>query len=256
MIEIALPSMPFWVATAARVVRTLPAGRYRAMNWLADRQSGPFWARTPPELGGHTFCCDLRDPLMREVCLTGRYEPQETMLLQQLLRPGMTFVDVGANWGYFTLLGAHLVGPDGRVVCVEADPAACRSLSANIAKNALSHVRIVAAAASDKPGVVMVQAYDDGRDGWSNAGVTLATSGTSRKLQIETKPLDMILDAAGVGHVDLLKMDIEGAESRALSGLQRHLATGVIDRIVLELHPMQLEVLGSSVTDVMSLLRG
>jgi FkbM family methyltransferase len=225
------------------------------MNWVAERQSGPFWAQTPSELGAQIFCCDLRDPLMREVCLTGRYEPQETQLLQQLLQPGMTFVDVGANWGYFTLLGAHLVGPNGRVLSVEADPAACRSLRANVAKNGLSHVAIVAAAASDKPAVIMVQAYDDGRDGWSNAGVTLAASPGSRGIQVEARPLDMILDSAGIGRIDLLKMDIEGAECRALSGLQRRLAAGDIDRIVVELHPSHLEMLGSSVAAVVSLLR-
>jgi predicted methyltransferase len=48
--------------------------------------------------------------------------PQETALVRRLLNPGMTFVDVGANRGYFTLLGASLVGPAGRVVSVEADP--------------------------------------------------------------------------------------------------------------------------------------
>ena len=53
----------------------------------------------PADFGACCFQCDLRDGIMREVCLTGRYEPQETALLQQILQPGMTFVDVGANWG-------------------------------------------------------------------------------------------------------------------------------------------------------------
>ena len=76
----------------------------------------------PREVGGFTFECDLRDAISREVCFTGRYEPLETLLVQSTLRPGMTFVDVGANWGYFTLVASHLVGSSGLVVSLEPDP--------------------------------------------------------------------------------------------------------------------------------------
>ena len=89
--------------------------------------------RLPDSLGGFTFICDVRDSLMREVCFTGMYEPQETLLAQQLLRRGMTVVDVGANWGYFTLLAAHLVGNRGRVLSLEPDPRMFRLLQQNVA---------------------------------------------------------------------------------------------------------------------------
>src|SRR3989442_13351056 len=85
------------------------------MNWIGTRRVDPFWMHLPPDVGELAYACDLRDGLMREVYLTGRYEPQETALLRHLLRPGMTLVDVGANWGYFTLVGAHLVGASGCV---------------------------------------------------------------------------------------------------------------------------------------------
>src|SRR5438309_1583848 len=142
MSEVRLRAAPAWVGAIATVIQHLPAGRYRAANWLGRYRGDPFWARLPPELGGLLFQCDLRDDMMREVCLTGRYEPQETTLLQHILRPGMTFVDVGTNWGYFTLAGAHLVGAGGRVVGVEADPRACRVLRTNLARNTLTQVTV------------------------------------------------------------------------------------------------------------------
>ena len=95
--------------------------------------------------------------------MTGRYEPQETLILGHLLRPRDVFVDVGANWGYFTLLGAHLVGPHGRVLGVEADPHACRALERNIARNRLQRVDIVHAAASDARGRLSFEPYDRAR---------------------------------------------------------------------------------------------
>ena len=257
MTETILAREPGWVTLAARVIRALPAGRYRAMNWVARRPGAPFWARLPADLGSLAFRCDLRDPLMREVCITGRYEPQETALLQQLLRPGMTFVDVGANWGYFTLAAAYLVGPAGRVVSVEADPRACRVIRTNLTRNDLAWVRLVDAAASDEPGVVSLQTYGEGNDDSGNFGVAATTTvveGGSR-FNIAARRLDDVLDEAGVERVDLLKMDIEGAEARALPGLRRRLSEGLIDRLILELHPAHLRDQGHSEADVVAELR-
>ena len=165
---------PLWVGVAAQIIRALPAGRYRAMNWVAGRSAGPFVARMPPDLGGSKFRCDLSDPLMREVCFTGRYEPQETALLARLLGPGMTAVDVGANWGYFTLVAAHLVGPTGRVVSVEADPRAHDTLSWNVTSNGLTSVRVVAAAAADQVGTLSFAAYGSNSSAGANFGLVLA----------------------------------------------------------------------------------
>jgi len=99
--------MPLWVRVAAHLIQHQPRGRYRTANWLGHRSVDPFWGRLPEDLGRLFFQCDLRDHIMREVCFTGCYEPQETALLKLLLRPGMTVVDVGANWGYFSLAAAH-----------------------------------------------------------------------------------------------------------------------------------------------------
>src|SRR5665213_3408969 len=98
MIDAHIPFEPLRVRAAAAVVHALPAGRYYVMHGFARAHRGPFWWRLPEDVGGLIFRCDLRDALMREVCMTGRYEPQETILLQHLLRPGGVFVDVGANW--------------------------------------------------------------------------------------------------------------------------------------------------------------
>ena len=99
MNSISISAIPRWVSLASRVIRNLPAGRYRLTNWLCRNRIAPFWARMNNTLGGHFFSCDVRDTIAREVCFSGRYEPQETALVQRLLQPGMSFLDVGANWG-------------------------------------------------------------------------------------------------------------------------------------------------------------
>ena len=199
MTEGELQSTPWWVDPAAGLIRRLPAGRYRVMNWIGRRGADPFWARLPAELGSQFFRCDLRDGIMREVCLTGRYEPQETALLQQILRPGMTFVDIGANWGYFTLCAAHLVGRTGRVVSIEVDPRACRTLKANVERNRLESVTILEMAASDAPGVLRLREYEGHANDSGNFGLVGAEAIGDRRRQFDVTaaPIDDVLDRRG-----------------------------------------------------------
>jgi len=251
------PEAPAWVGAAASLIRRLPRGRYRATNLVGRGGARPFWARLPDDLGGFVFRCDLRDPITREVCFTGRYEPQETALLQQILRPGLTCVDVGANWGYFTLAAAHRVGQSGRAIAVEADPAACAALRANAARNRLEQVTVVEMAASDRRGAVELQQYDARASQSGNYGLAGTTTVVrdGRRFQVAAGPLDRTLDELCVESIDLLKMDIEGGEARALAGLAQRLGSRRIERILLEIHPQHLRDQGSSAALVLGDLR-
>jgi len=254
--DLQLREAPLWINAASGVIRRLPAGRYRAMNVVARWARGPFWARLPRDLGGAAFRCDLRDALMREACLTGRYEPQETAILRDLLRGGMTFVDVGANWGYFTLVAAHLVGPSGRVISIEADPRACRTVQSNLDRNAYAHVVLHNVAAADAPGRMQLHQYEPRAGDSGNFGLGRASHPAGgRSFDVEARRLDDVLDADSVQRVDLLKMDIEGGEAAALAGLSRYFSIGRVDRILLEIHPHQLNQLGTSVAAVLDCLR-
>ena len=126
---------PAWVNAAAVLLPHLPFARYRLLGRLRRLGTYPFLMRFPADLGGGVFHCDLRDATAAEVCFTGRYEPQETQLLRQLLGPGDVFADVGANWGYYTLAAASFVGETGRVVAFEPEPRLFALLEANVAAN-------------------------------------------------------------------------------------------------------------------------
>ena len=119
----------------------LPAARYRTMNWICRRGVPPFVAPFPGPSGGLRFECDLRNVLVREAYFIGTYEPQETAIVKRALPRGGTFVDVGANWGYFTLLAAGLVGPQGHVLAIEADPRMFDILSRSLALNDVPQLR-------------------------------------------------------------------------------------------------------------------
>src|SRR3954470_5617129 len=113
------PHPPLWVRALAAGVPHMPVGRYWMVNQLRHGPAPPFMMRLPQRLGGFLYECDQRDSVAREVCYTGWYEPQETQLASRILGPGDVFVDVGANWGYFSLIAAHWVGGTGRVIAFE-----------------------------------------------------------------------------------------------------------------------------------------
>ncbi|HEX8694927.1 MAG TPA: FkbM family methyltransferase [Longimicrobium sp.] len=230
----ALGEAPGWLRAAARVVRRLPAGRYRAMNALP--RDHRFAARLPREAGGWRFACDLRDVTAREAFFTGRYGPQETALLGALLRPGATFVDVGANWGYFTLLAAHRVGPAGRVVALEPDPRLFALLRANLAANGIGWAAALPVAAADRAGTLTLAGHDPAGGNWGLSSLVAGAAGAER-FEVEGRAIDGVLDELGTERVDLLKMDIEGAEELALVGMAAGLARGRYRRVLVELHP-------------------
>jgi FkbM family methyltransferase len=244
-------AMPMSFRLARTILRRLPAGRYRLAQLLAGRSSGVFLARLPQELGGYTFECDLRDVIARDVCFTGYYEPQETALLRALLPAGGTCVDVGANWGYFTLLAAHQTGPSGRVLALEPDPVCFAALRRNIDRNDLRHVVAVPYAAVQGPGLVPFVGGDI-ESGNSGLARVVGSDEPGATLRVPGCALDALLDGHGLSEVDVMKIDVEGSEVHALRGLADTIATQRVRAILIELHPAALARAAVSVATLFS----
>jgi FkbM family methyltransferase len=244
---------PHWVHLAASLVRRLPAGRYRIAHWLGTGATQPFLARAPASLGKFLFVCHLGDIIAREVCFTGVYEPQETNLQRHLLAPGMTFVDVGANWGYFSLFAAGLLGPTGRIASLEPDPRLHALLQANLRHNRITNVTPLPFAAADRNGTLSLAAFDESQGNWGLSRLTDQPAAAT--LAIPTVRIDELLDDLGIDQVDLLKMDIEGSEDLALTGMAAGLARNRYRFVLLEVHPALLAERGRTFEEAVEPLR-
>lgn len=233
-----LKAAPLWFRAARAAIRQLPAGRFRAFNWLVKVPLPPFEDRLGDDAGGMAYRCDLRYVASREMCLTGRYAPRETALLRALLKPGDTLVDVGANLGYFTLVGAALVGAGGRVVALEPDPRMAAELEENVRRNRLAQVHTIRAAAFDRRGTATLAGYDEDAGNWGVSRLQSAPASLTT-FTVECAPLDDLLDEMGIEDVPLVKIDVEGAEQAVLRGMRAGLARGRYRRVLVELHPWE-----------------
>jgi FkbM family methyltransferase len=225
---------PPWHIRAARsLIRRLPRGRYHVLARLAPA-SGRFIGRLAGELGGARYDCDLADLISREVCFTGLYEPPVTRVFTHYARPGAAIADVGANWGYFTLVAASAVGPSGSVLALEPDPRQFDALSRNVALNGFAHVRCVEAAASFSDGRVTLAGFADEE---ANRGVSRISDSAQggRTFDVRAVRLDALVP--GPARVDLVKIDVEGAEDLVLEGMRDGLQSRRYRALILELHP-------------------
>ncbi len=186
------------------------------------------------------FClrCDLADPEQRKIYFFQEYhERYEARLIQTALKSGDSFWDVGANIGYFALLAATVVGPQGCVVAFEPGPRAFQELQENIAINNFGQVVAVPLAASDQVGSARLYLAKDQAD----TGANLFQGGERRDWEeVRTIPLDIFWQQNPYPPPHFLKVDVEGAELAVLRGA----ATLLRDHAPLLLLEMEDKTLG------------
>lgn len=159
----------------------------------------------------------------------GLYELRKTAEIGRRLRPGAVFVDVGASEGDYTLIAARIVGPGGRVHAFEPDPGNLETIRGNVALNGFGNVVLHAAALADRDGTATL--HRSTVSGWHSLLPGLA--------QREGGVVEVAvarLDSLDLGRIDMLKIDVEGAEAAVLdgarAGIARHRPV-----ILLDTHP-------------------
>jgi FkbM family methyltransferase len=190
------------------------------------------------------FSGDAYDMLSQFVYYFGGWEPEVSELISERLRPGQTFVDVGANTGWYTVLAAGKVGPSGRVAAIEASPANCLWLKKNVAKNGLANVRLVNEAAWSTEADLSLFQGPDCHSGVSTVVPSFAElKSCEMSGAIHARPLAALLSPEEISTLRVLKIDVEGAELEAIRGLEPVLDSTPYDmEVFLELNPTEYDV--------------
>ena len=141
------------------------------------------------------------------------YEPETTRLFRRLLRPGMTVVDLGAEIGHYTVVGAMDVGRTGHVYAFEPNPYSLRVLRQNVQINGHEDVVTIepTAVARGRGQTQLFLGMGRGVTSMFNTG-----DGEKQSIVVDTVSLDIYFAGLGWPRVDVMKMDIDGAERLAL----------------------------------------
>lgn len=176
---------------------------------------------------------DIIDPgISRELALYEIHEPATTRAMESLLREGMTVVDVGANIGYYATLEGRKVGRDGRVIAIEPVPRNVELLRENLDRNNFENVHVVGGAVGNRDGSGTI--FLSECSNWHSSLPTVQTG--DRAVQVRMYKLDSLTRELELNHIDLVRMDIEGAETIAVKGMLGILQTHR-PGLVIEMHP-------------------
>ncbi|WP_291296990.1 FkbM family methyltransferase [Elioraea sp.] len=166
---------------------------------------------------------DLRDVIVRSLYMDGTWDPSLRDLLAAQLSEGDVFVDVGANFGLFSLVASRMVGASGAVIAIEASPTTFARLLDHLRVNEADNVVAVNVAASDHVGHVSIHSSDATNPGASTIvadAQELAARHATFEAEIEAKPLHEIVPRALWPRIKAIKIDVEGAEAEVLRGLE------------------------------------
>lgn len=185
------------------------------------------------------------------VITDGWIEPPVMKVLQRFLKPNSVFLDIGTNFGFYTMLAGSQNGPDGHVYAFEANPFLIDFIRKSAYVNGvIQRTTIINKAVSDREGVAMFGFSYTGIGGGSLAKGTDASSEDNR-IEVPLVPIDSVLPRDTI--VDCAKLDVEGNEAATLRGMSDVIARSPDIKLVLEFFPVLLEGHGNS-DDVLSIL--
>lgn len=175
---------------------------------------------------------NLHDYLMLKTIEKGDlYEVEVTTYIRENLMLGRTFVDLGANNGYYTIIGSELVGSSGKVLAIEPQPNAFERLEKNILSNGLENVLAFKLALSDFTGTADIYLNEDSEDGLAS----LINSYNKKVVsKVDVKRFD---DLFKNENISLIKMDVEGSEILVIRGMSSYLETHPNVKIIMEWSP-------------------
>lgn len=202
-------------AIARWLMQRLPGRALRRIVWSSVRRR-EFDFEAALRFGGR-IRGNTRDLIQRDLYFFGVWEPSASAWIRARLSLGDTFVDVGANIGYYTLLGAGAVGPRGSVVAVEAYPEIFARLEETVTLNELANVRLCNLAATDEAREVPI--YFGGEDNSGSSSIVDSPTGDARSRVVRGLPLSTILTREEKSRARLIKIDVEGAERQVIAGL-------------------------------------
>lgn len=180
----------------------------------------------------HRMYLDSQDSgLSRSLLLFGTREVDHKVMLERIIRPGMTIFDIGGNIGYYPLMELGLLGPGGRVVVVEPSPSNAELLRRNLALNGYENIPVIEAAVSDVAGRREFFLSEQSNLGTFHPVGSGSETLTGATVAVETLTVPLLAERFGAP--DLIRMDVEGHEVEVLRGMLDAISDGAFAPMVI-----------------------
>jgi len=157
-----------------------------------------------------------RETLGLSTLLHGVFEEAELRFMQSILSPGVIVWDIGANVGVFSVVMGSAVKKEGQVLAFEPVAQSIERLLSNVRRNALENVEVLQVVLSDKEGEVDLRLADD--PAYSSIVGVREGQWSGELLRVPARRLDAIWRERGRPDIAAIKIDVEGAEARVLTG--------------------------------------
>jgi FkbM family methyltransferase len=183
-------------------------------------------------VNGIVMRLDLDEAIQKSISVGG-YEPDQTAWVKECLKPGSRYVDIGANFGYYTTLAATLVGPSGSVFAFEPSPTAFHMLNDTITRNHLSNITLVQAAVTHKNGQLDLYMPVDSP---VHSPSSFFSDPKFKKISVPAIALDDFPAFKDGLPIDMMKIDVEGSEPDVIMGAMGLLKSKTILNLVCEMN--------------------
>jgi len=197
---------------------------------------------------GVDLLLNKQDAVVSGALSLGCYETELLERFETALRPGMTVIDIGANIGLYTIIASRGVGPSGSVIAIEPAQENCSFIERSLALNQMRNATVFQKALGDKNGLISLFLCSNNKADHR----VYDKSGTRKSVPVEMVRLDDLLKTTATSSVDVIKMDVQGAEAFALAGMRETLRTNQGVKVFMEFWPWGLRQAGS---DPLKLLR-
>jgi FkbM family methyltransferase len=235
-----LSEFAYTVLLKPRPLRAFANATLRAISPKRKRLGDAWWTPNP------------NDPVVSGAAALGVYERPETAFFKEACQPHMTFVDIGANTGYYSAWAISLLQGQGKIIAIEPDPEALRYLTATRDANNSGIMSVMPYAASSQEGKRILFRNPDNR-----GDNRLYENDLCRdQAIIEARTVDKILGDLGVIDVDLVKIDVQGFEGHVLLGMKETLSRSPKVTLLMEFWPWGLAKAGTDAGDLLAFLAG
>jgi FkbM family methyltransferase len=200
--------------------RRLRSHLYRSLSWPLALGVGA--EAEVAIVGGSRMRVRTDDFIGRVLAISGVWEPNVTAAFREALAPGDVCLDLGAHIGYYTVLAARLVGPEGHVYAFEPAPQIYRALCTNVELNRLRNVTPVQLAVGEQEGRALLYEGPGSNSGMATLSPALAAKSPSppRTIEVDVAPVTSVVPEQELARVRVVKVDVEWQELEVLRSLQ------------------------------------